>query len=245
MPALIGIDLAEALRRAGLEDVDAFLAELGIDGALEAEDLDREAMTRLVSAWTRHDLAQGMERRRVDEILVNVGLDLGIRHAFRIVDACGRLGHADTGIAFLMGSAAARQKALEIFADYKNRLGHALARLREGTQEERAMQWTTIDEPALTGMVAGLGVVHFLDNVAKPLVVMAPRGDGSLQVSTRGDHHHVEAGLDLGVAIQVAAAAVEAEGGGHPIASGAVIPADQREAFLAALDAALQGQEFL
>ncbi|MGB1585834.1 MAG: DHHA1 domain-containing protein [Thermoplasmatota archaeon] len=242
MPALIGVDLGEALGRLGL---GALVDELGLDARLDAEDLDVEAATQLVSAWTLHDLEQGIERTRVQEILWNVKLGLGVRHAFRIVDACGRLGRADTGIAFLMGSASARDAAREVFADYKNRLGQALALLKEGTSSMEALQWAAIGEPALTGMVAGLGVVHFLQDTAKPLVVVAPRDDGQLQVSTRGDHGHVASGLDLGAAIQEAAAGVGAEGGGHPIASGAVIDPDQRDAFLQALDAALKRQGFL
>jgi len=95
-----------------------------------------------------------------------------------------------------------------------------------------------------TGMVAGIGMTHIVD-AHRPLCVLATRPDGLVQVSTRGTHEQVAAGMDLGAACSVAARAVGCEGGGHPVAAGAVVPAQRVDDFVAALDAELARQGFL
>ncbi len=240
---LIGVDLAEALRRAGVADPGALLKTHGIDPHVEAEDLDREQAVAVASAWTQDLLRQGRDPpETTHEVLWDPDLDVGLRQCFRIVDACGRLGDGAAGIAFLFGHG--KQAALDRFLDYKARLGRALGALLEGTKTRQAIQWASVEDPALTGMAAGIGMVHGLEDRTRPVLVRAPREDG-WQVSTRGTHEQVAAGMDLGVAIAAAASSVGHEGGGHPIASGAVIPDDAWPAFLEALDEALMAQGFM
>lgn len=240
LPALIGVDLADAFART--TDVDAaqarrILTELEVDAEADMEDLDAEAVVRLHSAWSLQRLAQGQPASAAVPMLWNTRLDTGVRHAFRIIDACGRTGDAGTGLSFALGHAGARERAGRRFIEYKKRLVQALAQAHDGVADAGPIRWTRIDDPDLTGMVAGLTVVRTRPPV--PLLVAAPRPDGALQVSTRASHDHVAAGLDLGRSIQRAAAAVDAEGGGHPIASGAVVAAERFDAFLDALVADL------
>lgn len=248
VPALIGASLPDAVAReadmtvAGAAD---WLQQLAIPDS-DAEGLDVEASTRLVSALTLRQLAAGQPAKNwTTEVLQNHRLQLGLRQVFRMVDACGRLGHTGDGLAFLFGSAAGRAAAEAHFSAYRETLNAALADLRAtGAVGLGCLQHARTNDPALTGMVAGIAMMHEVEG-DRPLVVAAPRPDGRVQVSTRGSHEQVEAGMDLGAAIAAAAAAVGAEGGGHPIASGAVIAAPDYDAFLLALDGALKKQGFL
>lgn len=258
-PALIGVTLAHALAHRptplpGLADdvpaARALLAELGIDPACEVEDLSRDEQTRLLSAVTLRCLEAGWTRKQVEglvlETLVHPRFDTSLRHVFRLVDACGREGDVGTGIAMLMGDAGARDDAEVHFGRYKRTLGEGLEALRAGgTRRLQAVQHHAIDRAAYTGMVAGIGMTHVIEDSTVPVCVTAPRPDGDLQVSTRGTHAQVEAGMDLGRACQEAAATVGREGGGHPIAAGAVIAADHLDRFLEALDQALVAQQWL
>lgn len=271
IPRLVGVHLAEAIPRRGLpglttaEGAAAFLRGLGIDPEAEPEDLDPAARTRLVSALVLRGLAEpavaGADARAaggtgeardaggsvaaplVEQALWNPRLGTSLRQAFRIADACGRGGHAGTGIAYLLGDPAARAPALERFGAYKRDLHAALEELRRtGTERRAACQVAWTRDPAYTGMVGGLGVTAVLPDASLPLVVLARRGDGLVQVSTRGTVELVAQGLDLGRAVLQAARSVGEEGGGHPVAAGAVVPEGRVPPFLDALDAALQAQ---
>jgi hypothetical protein len=253
MPPLLGLGLAESLayrRQVPGTDTPAaarrLLEAAGVDPDLEVDELDEEGRTRLVSALAAAHLAAGAKPPPPDQLVVPVDfsarLGRSLRQVFRVVDACGRGGAAATALAFLMGDPAAAAEAQAMFAAYRAALLEGLQALREGGAEQRtAMQvaWTRTAEH--TGMVAGIGMAHVVDP-RLPLVVLGRRADGLVQVSTRGTHAQAAAGLDLGAACSAAARAVGSEGGGHPEAAGAVIPAEAVEPFLAALDAALARQ---
>ncbi|HLF16951.1 MAG TPA: DHH family phosphoesterase, partial [Candidatus Thermoplasmatota archaeon] len=158
----------------------------------------------------------------------------------------GREGRPDVGIAYLLGDPQAKAEANGVFEAYRAAVAAGVERLRrEGPAVRGALQVAWTERADYTGMVAGLGMTHVVADRSRPLAVLARRPDGLVQVSTRGTHEQMKAGLDLGRAVQIAATAVGSEGGGHPDAAGAVVSADKVEPFLAALDAALTAQGFL
>ncbi|MEK6975030.1 MAG: DHH family phosphoesterase [Candidatus Thermoplasmatota archaeon] len=258
-PLLIGVTLAQAIAQRqpdipqlhdDLAACEALLDALGIDPESEVEDLNHEERTRLVSALTLRILAAGRSPDEaaalVQPVELNVRLGTSLRHAFRIVDACGREGQAATGIAYLLGDRTAKSEALAIFSRYKSTLHDGLKALAaQGTALHAAVQSAWTQDPSYTGMVAGLGMVHVVRDRARPLAILAVRPDGQVQVSTRGLERMVRKGLDLGKACSIAAKAVGSEGGGHPVAAGAVIAKDRADAFLDVLDHALSQQGFL
>lgn len=257
-PRFIGPDLAEAIARfapavPGLAGDPAaawtLLEEEGIDPAADVEQLTREEQARLVSACALRLLAAGRPEdvpRLVGPADHNVRLGTSLRHVFRIVDACGREGQAATGIAYLMGDQAARADALACMARYKQAIVAGLRALRAAPPASMAAvrhAWTQSAD--YTGMVAGVAMTVMLHDKRLPLCILAKRPDGLVQASTRGTEEQVKAGMDLGRACQEAARAVGREGGGHPVAAGAVVAYADAERFLAALDAALARQGFL
>jgi single-stranded-DNA-specific exonuclease len=258
-PAFIAVTLPEAVARfkpaiPGLHGhphaAAEFLAALGLPADAEVEDLTAEQQAQLVSACTLRLLAAGDDGTKAAQLVLptehSVRLGTSLRLCFRIVDACGRMGQTGTGVAFLLGDKAARADAHACFLQYRQALADGVRRLRdEGTRPLRAVQVAWTADPAYTGMVAGIGMTHVLADRRRPVAVLAPRPDGQVQASTRGLDAQVEAGMDLGRACSAAAAAVGSEGGGHPIAAGAVIAASKADAFLAALDDALVKQGFL
>lgn len=255
MPPLIGLGLAEALANrkppipgaATPAAARALLEAAGVPADLEVDELDEDGRTRLVSAMVAAHLAAGAKPPPPSELVVPVDfsarLNRSLRQVFRVVDACGRGGAAATALAFLMGDPTAAAEAQAKFTEYRDALLDGVRTLRDGGAERRgAMQVAWTRNPDHTGMVAGIGMAHVVD-ARLPLVVLSRRPDGLVQVSTRGTHALVAAGLDLGAACHAAANAVACEGGGHPDAAGAVIPEAKVELFLAALDAALGRQK--
>ncbi len=258
-PALIGTDLVDALTHtapptpglAGDHDAArAFLSTLGMEDVRDVEELPTDAQSRLLSAWTLHHLQHGSSPDVVERLtrqsLWDRRTGTGVRHLFRLMDACARTGQSAVGLGFMLGDKAAEPDVRAAFADYASRLQSAVQRLREkGAEGLQACQVAWTDDPALTGMVGGIGMTHVLPDRSRPAVILAKRPDGDVQVSTRGTHEAVASGLDLGDAVHSAAATVGRDGGGHPVASGTVIDASDVDAFLAALDASLVAQSFL
>lgn len=240
-PRLIGVDLADAALSHGLPP--HVLDAMGVDGKQESAELDRETATRLVSALAFSALARGEPARTVRRLVSDedhdVRLGASLRTVFRVTDACGRLGHPATGLAYLLGDAAATAEAHGHFAAYRGMLRSALEAFPGDLQEARHVRWAWTADPALTGMVAGIVLESGRIDTSQPLCVFAHRPDGRIQVSTRALAAHVAQGLDLGACTAEAAEAVQAEGGGHPVAAGAVLPAGTAAGFLAALDRAV------
>ncbi len=239
--SLPGGPLAGALARLkiGLDTKHAatFLSNLDIKAAT-ADDLDDEAATRLASALVALCIEQGQDPARLaGNNLIHPRTGGTLRHAFSVADACGRLGDPGLGIAFLMGDPASRTPALARQEEYRTIIHDGLVALHDAPPNRlEHVQWARTRRAAFTGMIAGLAMEHSLPTNDLPLVMVADREDGHLQVSTRGLAPMLDAGLDLGAAVAIAAKVAGGEGGGHPIAAGAVIPADRLETFLQRLD---------
>lgn len=233
---LVGLSVAEALDRSGWieEPGSQFLERHGLPLVGDVDSLGPHEATlrKALKAIGATDIEH--------EVVVHNGMDL--RRIFRVVDACGREGHPEVGMDFLLD----RIPEAEVHFDrYAEAIGDNLERLREvGARRLRAVQHFHATGAAYTGMVGGIAMTHALPDKSVPICVTAET-KGALQVSTRGNQAMIEAGMNLGAAVSKAAKHVGAEGGGHTIAAGAVIPKDLLEPFLAELDEALISQGWM
>lgn len=233
---LVGLSVAEALDRSGWIDESGkeFMEKHGLPLAGDVDSLGpheatlRKALKAVGAADVDHN------------VIVHHGMDL--QRIFRVVDACGREGHPQVGMDFLLD----RIPDAEVYFDrYAEAIGDNLERLATvGTRKLCAVQHFHATGAAYTGMVGGIAMTHALHDKSVPICVTADAGT-RLQVSTRGNQAMIEAGLELGVAVAQAAEAVASEGGGHTIAAGAVIPKAALEEFLQALDEALFQQGWM
>jgi len=82
-------------------------------------------------------------------------------------------------------------------------------------------------------VVAGLGIRYLFADM--PLITLNHKEE-TVKISARGNKLLISKGLDLSVALRRAAEAMGGTGGGHNIASGASIPPDTEEKFLAMVD---------
>lgn len=233
---LVGLSVAEALDRSGWIDEPGkeFLEEHGLPLVGDVDSLGPHEATlrKALKAVGASDVDHN--------VVVHHGMDL--RRIFRVIDACGREGHPQVGMDFLLDRI---PDAEAYFDHYAEAIGDNLERLAEvGTRKLRAVQHFHAAGAAYTGMVGGIAMTHALQDKSVPICVTANFGD-QLQVSTRGNQAMIEAGMNLGEAIAAAAAEVESEGGGHTIAAGAVIPNAALEEFLQALDEALFHQGWM
>ena len=105
----------------------------------------------------------------------------------------------------------------------------------EGTQRLEHIQWFEPPARHIAGPLAGLGMIYLFPKDA-PVLSLYPDG-ASLSVSARATDRLVEAGVDMAYAMQTAAVELGGRGGGHPVASGATVPSNRRNDFVAMVDA--------
>ena len=223
-----------------------FLKELGIEPSRRPTDLSREETRRLAEA-----LRARLDRARVlPEFTALLDQDrwwvpaLGAdaEELSNLQNACGRAGTPGVGVAFALGDARAAERARAAEETWRAGILRGLLRLEEeGVNSMRFLRWFASPETTLAGTQAGLAMIYLLPPNL-PVFVFSEHGEGPIRLSARGTMRQVSHGLDLAGVCRSAAEAVGGEGGGHPVASGATIPAGRRAAFLEAADKILEAQ---
>ena len=153
-----------------------------------------------------------------------------------LLNACGRMGAAGTGISICLGDRTeALKAAMKTLADYRSGINRALEAL---TSEP-----SRLEQHGIVILVRGEGIVdekllgpvisiltsspEFKDKV---VVGRAESRDSNLKISSRvGDAFPGK--VNLGVVMREAAEAVVGVGGGHAKAAGAKIPSSKAEHF--------------
>ncbi len=159
-----------------------------------------------------------------------------------MLNACGRMGEAGTGISVCLGDRSeAFKAAMKTLSEYRSGINKALDGLssdpsrieRQGSLVLVRAQGL-VDERMLGPVISILtSSLEFNDKV---VVGSSESGESELKISSRvGDDYPGE--VNLGVIMREAAEAVEGVGGGHAMAAGAKIPAAKAEAFSKAVSA--------
>lgn len=252
---LFGPTVAEALARSidpffgglsgRIDDVRRLLDGLGIDpsrppAALPGGDerkLTNALIAQLVHQGTRPEFRDVLTQERWS--LPTLGFDA--QELSNLQNATGRIGEPGVGIALALGDAEALRRARHAEETWRSGILAGLRRIEDGGVNNRnAVQWFESPDTTLAGTQAGLAMNYLLDP-RRPVFVFSP-GSGSVKVSGRGTNWLVSQGLDLSVVCRDAAKAVQGEGGGHRVASGATIPAGSRDAFLELADPMVAAQ---
>jgi len=219
----------------------AFVEALGLNPTTPPSMLAADDMRRLTSAIVAHLSAQSAEARACERVAgtrytgkvagraVNAGTLAGM------FNACEREDEASLGVAIAHESTSAFDQAHEHASAYDESLLEGLLELVDDPPTPMtAIQVFDAVDPDLVGAHCGLGMTYVFDP-SKPTLGLK-RSDGNLKISSRATKGLVDAGVDLSIAMSEAADAVDGNGGGHPIAAGAMIPAENREAFLDHVD---------
>jgi RecJ-like exonuclease len=153
-----------------------------------------------------------------------------------LLNACGRMGAAGTGISICLGDRTEALKgAMKILADYRSGINKTL--------EALVSEPSRLEQRGVVILVRGEGIVNerllgpvisiltsspeFKDKV---VVGSTESRDSDLKISSRvGDAFAGK--VNLGIIMRDAAEAVDGVGGGHAMAAGAKIPSSKAESF--------------
>jgi single-stranded-DNA-specific exonuclease len=168
-----------------------------------------------------------------------------------LLNACGRHGKGDIGLAICMGDRGERlREGMALLRDHRSALSQAISLAKEiGVTRLRNIQYFDAGadiEDTIVGTVAGMLLGEAGSDRSAPMVAFADSMEYSdepkAKASARGTQDLVSRGMDLSVAMRRAAEAVGGVGGGHNIAAGATIPASRKDDFLEQLDRLVEEQ---
>ena len=253
------LEYATDVRIPGITNDEAgavrFLSELSVDLKRDGDwrvwaDLSPAERQTVASALIRRAIERGVPSNRV-ETLVGTSYTLleeepgtalrDVSEFSTLLNATARYERADVGLAVCLGDRGpALDRARRLLSNHRRNLSEGLEWVKsEGVTVESNVQWfdagTRIRE-TIVGIVAGMAISTPAVDGGNPIVAFASKNETELKVSARGNYRLVRNGLDLSAVMREAARAVGGDGGGHDVAAGATIPAEQREAFLAAVD---------
>lgn len=212
-------------------EVDAFLASLSIDGGGSLRRLsngETEAFARALDSLRRSvepapllGEVYTLPGSAVDEALLLAG----------ILNSAGYSGEVSVGLALASGDASRREEGLALWRRFQSDLIRALRALKP--EESRLLRVVRVPERSLGGALASVAARCFPAD--RPLLVVHEGKEG-VKVSARALHPLRERGIDLGEALGQAASRAGGTGGGHPVASGATLPAGRVEEFLRSVE---------
>jgi RecJ-like exonuclease len=217
----------------------------GLSPAATLKELDESEVSALSSLLVLNLLRGGVSEEFSRAVMVDrhwvSGFDTDANELSAVVNACGRLGQEDLGLAVCLGGRQALAEARAVREQYRGRITKGMLELEgKGITRKNNIQYFYSDNAQMAGAFAAL-VMNYLFPGKLPTISLAREGQ-SMKISARGTRPLVAKGLDLAKACRLAASRNGGDGGGHSIASGASVPLGSEMAFLDALDAAVGEQ---
>ena len=217
------------------EKTKEFLNQLELSGRIE--DLSEEEVSRLANAvalkLVRQASPEAIEAVIGEVLLLNRELVRNVYDFNSILSTCGKQKIYGLAISLCLKDREIVNEALSLKKEYEKKL---VLNIRENVEKIRKGEniWYVITADAIsTGSLAST-VVRYL-HPELPFICVN-ESEGILKVSARGTRELVSKGLDLAFALREAASAVGGSGGGHNVASGAVLPIGSEEEFLSIAD---------
>lgn len=217
------------------EKTKEFLNQLELSGRIE--DLSEEEVSRLANAvalkLVRQASPEAIEDVIGEVLLLNRELVRNVYDFNSILNTCGKQKVYGLAISLCLKDREIVNDALSLKKEHEMKLA---LNIRENVEKIRKGEniWYVITANAIsTGSLAST-VVRYL-HPELPFICVN-ESEGILKVSARGTRELVSKGLDLAFALREAAGAVGGSGGGHNVASGAVLPIGSEEEFLSIAD---------
>ena len=155
-----------------------------------------------------------------------------------LLNACGRMERHDLGVVICMGERGRDlEEAMSVLEKYRSSLAKYVAWIygEPGALEERERIFVLHGGSTISDRMIAAVASIISPSLRKPLVAYALSPDGEVvKVSARLPPSGPE--LNIGSVLREAAALCSGQGGGHDVAAGARIPANELERFLKAVD---------
>ncbi|MBI5225853.1 DHH family phosphoesterase [Candidatus Micrarchaeota archaeon] len=191
---------------------------------------------KLASALIRHAYEKGVEERLIKDMVGDVylfpqepeGSELREAYEFStLLNACGRHGHAETGIGACLHDNASIERARELLAEHRKAIRAGINLAKERTVDAGPfylLDGRGVISDTVIGVVAGAYFSSGLVERTKPILALSLDENTQIKASGRANKDLCEKGLDLGEVMKKSAETVGGFGGGHVVAAGASFP---------------------
>ena len=225
-----------------------FLSELGIQLKVGNEfkrlkDLSFEEQKKLASAIILERLK--MKEEESEDIFGNIYIlherveeIEDAREFATLLNACGRMGNPEIGLALCLGNYSVLDKALEILNDYRKLISSSLRIAKEMIREEGKISYFIAKDKvpdSIVGTITSILLNSLFINSPKILVGFANSED-LVKISMRTNME-----INLRELVANAIKKIGGEGGGHEKAAGAYIPKGFEEKFIEFIKGELSG----
>ncbi|MEX2703463.1 MAG: DHHA1 domain-containing protein [Candidatus Baldrarchaeota archaeon] len=220
-------------------------------------DLSTEEKQLLASKLIDYMIIKGLSAEEAQSIIGMVYIFLNEekgsplrdgREFATLLNACGRMGHPEIGVAICMGDRKdALEEATQILSKYREKLANSISWITQNLEQKlkeknyvRYFHGEDIIEDNIIGTVTSLLLSSKKISNDKVVVGFAYSSEypSMVKLSARTTQTLVNRGVDLGKALKLAAKKLGTEqlAGGHNIAAGGQIPRNMEEEFINHLD---------
>ncbi len=232
--------------RIGVQEI---LRETGIDYEKNLLNLTEDEMSKLITAV----MIRRAQHNKVDDIIGNLYIlkffntKEDVREISVLINACSRLGHSDTAIAYCLENSKAKSRALDIYTKYKQELVSGL-RVAENMEKIKGKGFVILNakdqiKDVIVGTICSMLSSSSSYNEGTILIGMAYNKD-KIKVSARIVGHE---GRNLKEVLEKTITIFKdgnpqtmAEVGGHHFAAGCLIEKEKELDFIEALKKTLE-----
>ncbi len=156
-----------------------------------------------------------------------------------LLNACGRMGRPDLGIALAMGfRGQVLESALQTLSDYRKTLARVLAQIMEDsgkiTRKEGKILFLLGEEEIKDTMIGTITSIMARSRFSKEflMVIGLAKSDTAVKISARLTEGGIKAGINLDHLMRKSCVRVGGIGGGHAHAAGGYVPEGKEENFI-------------
>lgn len=226
-----------------LESSRELVRSRGIDPDALLTNLGEEEKEKIADILMRNLLKQNVSREGYDALVCEdfVFKSLGLSGAqlYDYFDSSGRNGRMGLPVSWFMGNDDAKDEMHDIWLGFRKEVLEETVNSSKSVRVMKNIQVSYINNPSLTGTVAGILMLYLLEK-GKPVLILCK--NKGIKISGRATRELVSRGIDLSQAISQAASENEGHGGGHDIAAGGEIPLSNEEKFIEIVDRIVGGQ---
>ncbi|MDV0445499.1 hypothetical protein MmiAt1_10820 [Methanimicrococcus sp. At1] len=207
------------------DEIRSFLAGLNLDENKNIHDLSDADMNRLCDAVLAKlaplDSPDAVEAAAGEIYYLKNQLVENVFDLAGILDSCSKDDDFEAAIALCLGDASVLDKCFENYRMIQETLVKNLETVLPTARQLSNLSYIYGKDLHSAGNISTTYIRYV--NPSKPFVCLN-ENDGVTRISSRGTRGLIKQGLDLSVAVKIAAESVGGSGGGHNIASGGLLP---------------------
>ncbi len=220
------------------DELQDFLAKTGIDGDKDIDDLSKEEERKLANAIALRIMKMNSFSGVFEDItgkkfILKEELIQNAVMMSEVINATGRKASQSVGFGICMRDENYLEKGFELWRKFTEEIHQEIEKRRYEIQEGECIRYLIMENGTSTGPIASIFSRYLFSD--RPFIALNIKKDGRVKVSARSNRKLAEI-IDLAEIMRVSAEKVGGRGGGHVVAAGANINAENVDEFIREVD---------